>query len=545
MIWNKERKSKLERIHAAKPYTEGKVVSTEQIATFLENVIRSGDKVVLEGDNQKQADFLAKALVKIDPRIVNGLNMILPSISLGEHLDLFELGIAKEINFAYAGVQSLRLAQMVADNKVKIGAIHTYLEMYGRLCVDLTPNVCLVAADKADRAGNLYTGCNTEDTPALVEASAFKNAIVLAQVNEIVDAKDLPRVDIPGGWVDYIVKAPSSYSMEPLFTRDPSAIQEEHILMGMMVIKGIYAKHGVTSLNHGVGFNGAAIELLLPTFGEDLNLKGKICTHWVLNPHPTMIPAIESGWVKQVYSFGSEGGMEKYTAARPDIFFTGADGSLRSNRALAQGAGLYGIDLFLGSTLQMDYVGNSSTVTAGRLTGFGGAPNMGHNSGGRRHSTPAWHSAAAVCDSDMLGGRKLVVQMLKSQSKHGPNFVPTLDAVDVEKKAGLTSPPVMIYGEDVTHVVTEQGIAYLYQAQNVEERKKMLACITQGTPLGELAGMDDIKVMRKSGKISFPQDMAISLEAANKNLLSAKTLEELVEWSEGLYEIPPKFKRER
>ena len=31
-------------------------------------------------------------------------------------------------------------------------------------------------------------------------------------------------------------------------------------------------------LNHGIGFNTAAIELLLPTYGEKLGLKGKIAT---------------------------------------------------------------------------------------------------------------------------------------------------------------------------------------------------------------------------------------------------------------------------
>ena len=61
------------------------------------------------------------------------------------------------------------------------------------------PNVALVAGFKADRRGNLYTGPSTEDTPALVEAAAFRNGIVIAQVNELVDdVNDLPRVDIPG-----------------------------------------------------------------------------------------------------------------------------------------------------------------------------------------------------------------------------------------------------------------------------------------------------------------------------------------------------------
>ncbi len=48
-----------------------------------------------------------------------------------------------------------------------------------------------------------------------------------------------------------------------------------------------------------VSANTAAIELLLPTYGEQLGLKGKICKHWTLNPHPTLIPAIESGWVER------------------------------------------------------------------------------------------------------------------------------------------------------------------------------------------------------------------------------------------------------
>lgn len=542
MNWDNELQSKMERMQKVKQLGQGKIIKAADIVNFLEIIIKPGDKVVLEGDNQKQADFLAKALVQVDPQKVHNLNMIMSSISLDEHLDLFDRNIAEEVNFSFSGIQSKRMAEMLINKQVKIGAIHTYLELYGRLFVDLTPNVCLIAADKADLNGNLYTGCNTEETPTLVEAAAFKNGIVVAQVNQIVNPDALPRVDIPGDWVDYIVEAPTPYPMEPLFTRDPTFIRDADILMGMMTIKGIYAKHEVTSLNHGIGFNGAAIELLLPTFGESLGLKGKICTHWVLNPHPTLIPAIESGWVKQVFSFGSEVGMNKYTSSRPDIFFTGRDGSLRSNRTLAQVAGLYGVDLFLGATLQMDYLGNSSTVIEGRISGFGGAPNMGHNSGGRRHSTPAWSSVATTGHTKLMGGRKIVVQMMKSHGKKGPNFVPELDAVKIGCSAGLPAAPIMIYGKDVTHVVTEQGIAYLYLAQNDKEVTKMLACISQGTPLGELVSSCEIEELRKNEKVAYPQDMGISPDMAKKDALAAKSLTELVEWSGGLYEIPDKLK---
>lgn len=542
MVWDKEHRSKIERKRAGEPYVSGKVVKTEDMVSFLEEVIHPEDKVALEGCNQKQASFLAKALASVDPEKVYGLNMIIPSISRDEHLDLFETGIGGELNFAFAGVQSKRISQMLEAGKLNIGAIHTYLELYARMFVDLTPNVCLLAADKADEEGNLYTGYNTEETPMLAEAAAFKNGIVIAQVNEIVGSSKLPRVDIPGGWVDYIVKADEPYPMEPLFTRDPGKIQDAHILMAMMTIKGIYAKHEVKSLNHGIGYNGAAIELLLPTFGEALNLKGKICTNWVLNPHPTLIPAIEAGWVKSVCAFGGELGMDKYTAARSDIFFTGADGSLRSNRAVAQIAGLYGIDLFLGGTLQMDYQGNSSTVTNGRLSGFGGAPNMGNSAGGRRHTTKAWCDMGST-NGSMASGRKLVVQMTKSASKFGPAFVPVLDAVDIGKKAGMEGTPVMIYGEDVTHVVTEQGIAYLYTAQNADERGKLLGCVAQGTPIGSMVSEGEIARLREEGKVAYPEDLAISPSAATKDLLAAKSLEEIAAISGGLYQVPERFKQ--
>ena len=155
MVWDNERRSKLERKDKVKQYTDGKVVFTENIVPFLEGVICPGDRVVLEGCNQKQAAFLARSLTQVDPEKVHNLNMLIPSISRDEHLDLFEKGIAKELNFAFAGVQSLRLAQMLAEEKLRIGAIHTYMELYGRLFVDLTPQVCLIAADKADKYGRL------------------------------------------------------------------------------------------------------------------------------------------------------------------------------------------------------------------------------------------------------------------------------------------------------------------------------------------------------------------------------------------------------
>ena len=298
-----------------------KVCAPEQASALLEAVLRPGDRVTIEGDNQKQADLLAAALAKVDPARVHDLHMVQSVLVSPDHLAVFERGIASQLDFAFAGPQSRQLAELVAAGRIRIGAIHTYLELYARMLVDLTPKVALVVADKADRQGNLYTGPNTEDTPTLVEATAFRGGIVIAQVNQIVD--QLPRVDIPGDWVDAVIPSPSPYAIEPLFTRDPAKIREDKILMAMMAIAAIYEPYQIRRLNHGIGYATAAIELILPTFGAARGLKGKIATDFVLNPHPTLIPAIEAGFVDSVYCFGSELGMERYLASRPDVFPVG------------------------------------------------------------------------------------------------------------------------------------------------------------------------------------------------------------------------------
>src|SRR5215469_568666 len=189
--WSKRRDRKNALVAKASSFAKGHIISTEKIVVALEGLIHPGDRVALEGNNQKQADFLSRSLAKVDPARVHDVHLLISSVSRPEHLTLFELGIARRLDFSFAGPQSLRLAQLLEDGKVQVGAIYTYVELYARMFVDLTPNVALVCAEKADRSGNLYTGANTEDTPTIVEATAFRQGIVLAQVNEVV--KELPR----------------------------------------------------------------------------------------------------------------------------------------------------------------------------------------------------------------------------------------------------------------------------------------------------------------------------------------------------------------
>ncbi|WFU69817.1 malonate decarboxylase subunit alpha [Bradyrhizobium sp. CB2312] len=543
--WQNNRAARDARIAAGVGLARGKLVAAHDATRLLEAVIKPGDRVCLEGDNQKQADLLSRALLAVDLAKVNDLHMVQSGVVLPEHLDLFDRGVAKRLDYAYSGPQSARIARMLFGGKIELGAVHTYLELFARYFIDLTPHVALIAAVSADREGNLYTGPNTEDTPTVVEATAFKDGIVIAQVNEIVET--VPRVDIPADRVHFIVKSDKPFFVEPLFTRDPAAITEGQILTAMLAIKGIYAPYGVQRLNHGIGFSTAAIELLLPTFGERLGLKGRIATQFALNPHPALIPAIESGWVRQIHSFGSEVGMDDYIRARSDVYFTGPDGSLRSNRAFCQTAGLYACDMFIGSTLQIDLQGNSSTVTTSRIAGFGGAPNMGADARGRRHPSEPWLKAGVEADPDgaalMRRGRKLVVQIGETfGDKNVPLFVEKLDAIELAEKLNLELAPIMIYGDDVTHIVTEEGVANLLLCRTAQEREQAIRGVAGYTDVGRRRDHGMVVRLRERGVIRRPEDLGINPLDADRSMLAARSIKDLVRWSGGLYAPPSKFR---
>ena len=185
--------------------------------------------------------------------------------------------------------------------------------------------------------------------------------------------------------------------------------------------------------------------------------------------------------------------MEDYIRARPDVFFTGPDGSLRSNRAFCQAAGHYACDLFIGSTLQIDMLGNSSTATLGRIAGFGGAPNMGADARGRRHASDGVAAGrargargpgrrarhAARPEARGADGRDVsrahAARLRRDGSMRG----------NLAEQAGMALPPIMIYGEDVTHVLTEEGIANLLLCRNDAEREQAIRGVAGFTPVGQ------------------------------------------------------------
>lgn len=237
--------------------------------------------------------------------------------------------------------------------------------------------------------------------------------------------------------------------------------------------------------------------------------------------------------------------MERYIEARSDVFFTGSDGSMRSNRAFSQTAGLYACDMFIGSTLQIDLQGNSSTATRDRIAGFGGAPNMGSDARGRRHASPAWLKAGqeAALPGQMPRGRKLVVQMVETFREHmAPAFVDRLDAWELAERAKMPLPPVMIYGDDVTHVLTEEGIANLLLCRSPEEREQAIRGVAGYSAVGLGRDRAMVENLRDRGIIRRPEDLGIRTRDASRDLLAARSVKDLVRWSGGLYNPPKRFR---
>ena len=97
--WASKREKKAQRLEKISNLLNGKYVETEKIVEVMEKLIAPGDKVVLEGDNQKQASFLSESLEKVDAEKVNDLHLIMSSISRPEHLNIFEKRNRKQDRF--------------------------------------------------------------------------------------------------------------------------------------------------------------------------------------------------------------------------------------------------------------------------------------------------------------------------------------------------------------------------------------------------------------------------------------------------------------
>lgn len=60
--------------------------------------------------------------------------------------------------------------------------------------------------------------------------------------------------------------------------------------------------------------------------------------------------------------------------------------------------------------------------------------------------------------------------------------------------------------------------------------------------VGKLEDPEITKKLRKEGIVKLPEDLGVNPAEATRDLLAAKNMKDLVDWSGGLYDPPAKFR---
>ena len=140
-------------------------------------------------------------------------------------------------------------------------------------------------------------------------------------------------------------------------------------------------------------------------------------------------------------------------------------------------------------------------------------------------------------------GQKRDRAMVETFREHmQPAFVDTLDAWQLAEQAHMAVPPIMIYGDDVTHILTEEGIANLLLCRTDEEREQAIRGVAGYTAVGLARDHRLVENLRDRGVIRRAADMGIDVREATRNLRAARSMRDLVRASGGLYQPPTKFR---
>jgi len=126
--------------------------------------------------------------------------------------------------------------------------------------------------------------------------------------------------------------------------------------------------------------------------------------------------------------------------------------------------------------------------------------------------------------------------------KNVPTFVEKLDALELADKLKLDLAPIMVYGDDVTHIVTEEGIANLLLCRDADEREQAIRGIAGYTDVGRARDRTMVERLRERGVIRRPEDLGIDPLDADRRMLAAHSIKDLMLASGGLYDPPSRFR---
>jgi len=126
--------------------------------------------------------------------------------------------------------------------------------------------------------------------------------------------------------------------------------------------------------------------------------------------------------------------------------------------------------------------------------------------------------------------------------KNVPTFVERLDALELADKLKLDLAPIMVYGDDVTHIVTEEGIANLLLCRDADEREQAIRGVAGYTEVGRGRDRKMVEKLRERGVIRRPEDLGIDPLDADRRMLAARSIKDLMLASGGLYDPPSRFR---
>ncbi len=125
---------------------------------------------------------------------------------------------------------------------------------------------------------------------------------------------------------------------------------------------------------------------------------------------------------------------------------------------------------------------------------------------------------------------------------NAPLFVERLEALALAERLDLDLAPIMIYGDDVTHIVTEEGIANLLLCRNRDEREQAIRGVAGYTDVGRGRDRKMVEKLRERGVIRRPEDLGIDPLDADRRMLAAHSIKDLMLASGGLYRPPSRFR---
>ena len=389
--------------------------------------------------------------------------MVQSGVVLPEHLDVFEPGVARRLDYAYSGPQAGRIAKMLFGGKIELGAVHTYLELFARYFIDLTPE------RRADRGG---------------QRRPRRQSLHRTQHRGHADRRRGDRLQERRrhrpGERDRRQGSPRRHSRRPRAFRrrrrtSPStssrcsrAIRRHHRDansdrdagdQGHLRALWREAAQSWHRLQHR-GDRAAAADLRRAARpqGQDRDALGA-------EPAPDPDPGdrVRLGRADPLLRLGSRHG-RLHRARAPTFSSPVPTARCAPTAPSARPPGSTPATCSSARRCRSILHGQfSSTVTTSRIAGFGGAPNMGSRRAGPAPSERAVAARRArrpipTAPPALRRGRKLVVQIGETFGEgNAPTFVEKLDALALAEKLKLDLAPVMIYADDVTHIVTEEG----------------------------------------------------------------------------------------